>query len=72
MLYSRNLPVWERVVRGGGALLMAGCGWHFRSGPLGLIFAVSAAITLVTGLVGFCPMCALAGRRIDAKLREPQ
>jgi hypothetical protein len=69
MFYAKNLPTWERIVRVVGAALMALCAWHFRSGPAGIIFGVSAAVTVLTGLVGFCPMCALAGRRLDAKTK---
>jgi hypothetical protein len=69
MFYAKNLPTWERVVRVVGALLMALCAWHFRAGPAGVLFGVSAAITILTGLIGFCPMCALAGRRMAAKPR---
>lgn len=65
MLYVKNLPTWERVVRIVGAVAMAACAWRFRDGPLGWIFAASAAVTVLTGVFGFCPMCALAGRRLD-------
>lgn len=70
MFYAKNLPTWERVVRVLGAALMGFCAWHFRSGPAGIIFGVSAAVTVLTGLVGFCPMCALAGRRLDARTKD--
>jgi len=72
MLYVKNLPTWERIARVIGAMAMALCAWHFRSGPGGVIFGLSAAITVVTGVVGFCPMCALAGRRLDARNKARQ
>ena len=72
MIYAKNLPTWERVVRLGGATFMALCAWHFRSGPAGVIFGLSAGVTALTALVGFCPMCALAGRRLDAKTKVNQ
>lgn len=69
MLYVKNLPTWERLVRVLGAVFMSLCAWHFRAGPGGVIFAISAVATLLTGVVGFCPMCALAGRRLDARAK---
>ena len=63
MWYVKNLPVWERIVRFIGALLMGGCAWHFGMTPVGWVFAASAAITVLTALVGYCPMCAIGGRR---------
>lgn len=70
MVYAKNLPNWERIVRVLGAAFMVLCAWHFRSGPAGIVFGASAAMTVLTGLVGFCPMCALAGRRLDARAKE--
>jgi len=31
--------------------------------PLGLVLAASAVFTALTGLFGFCPACAMAGRK---------
>lgn len=68
MLYVKNVPVWERVVRvaaGGGvaalALGMLGGGWA------GWLAGASALGLAATGLVGFCPACALVGRRLDGQ-----
>ena len=63
--YAKNLPGWERTLRvvlsaaviaGTLALLAAPWSWVVASSALG--FAV-------TGLVGFCPACALVGRRLE-------
>ncbi len=67
MIYAKNLPTWERVVRIVGACLMALCAYHFRASPLGIVFGVLAVVTALTSVFGFCPMCALAGRRLDAR-----
>jgi hypothetical protein len=67
MWYAKNLPAWERIVRFGGALLMAVGAWHVGMTPIGWVLAASAAITVFTALVGFCPMCALVGRRAVEK-----
>ena len=72
MFYVKNLPAWERFVRVLGALLMATCAYHFWNGPGGLFFAATSGVTLLTAAFGFCPMCALAGRRLDQKLRAEE
>lgn len=70
MLYVKNLPLWERALRIGlgtaaaayAVLNMGGVwGWAMVAGGMG---------AALTGLFGFCPACALAGRRL-AK-RTPQ
>lgn len=65
MFYLKNVPNWERVLRivmGLMALGFAVMGW-------GATMAVGAGITgamlSMTGLFGFCPMCALVGRKLD-------
>ncbi len=61
--YVKNVPTGERVVRvvvglGGAAaavLLVPGVlGWALGAGVAGLA---------LTGLVGYCPMCAMVGRK---------
>ena len=67
MIYRKNLPGWERGARLLAAAAMAACAWYLRDGPGGLIFAMAAVTTALTSAFGFCPMCALAGRRLQAK-----
>ena len=65
--YVKNVPGWERALRlvlGGGAAAFA---LYSFPGPMGWLLAGSAAGIAVTGLVGFCPMCAMVGRRLDKK-----
>ncbi len=71
MIYTKNVPTKERLARGlGGAALIA-CGLIGMKGlPLGYVLAGSGLFTVLTGFVGFCPMCALAGRRIAQKIKE--
>jgi uncharacterized membrane protein HdeD (DUF308 family) len=63
-LFYRNMGSKERIVRVvGGALLMV-CGlFALNATPLGLAIAGVGVVSLVTGLVRYCPACALAGRR---------
>ena len=64
MFYFNNLPSWERIIRLIIAAATLFCAWRFFGKPAGYLFLAIGLITLVTGAVGFCPACALAGRRI--------
>ena len=67
MLYIKNVPTTERIIRIimgvallGLALARLGAttaGWI--AGAMGMTAALS-------GLVGWCPMCAMAGRKIES------
>ncbi len=67
MLYRKNIYAWEqwsRVIVGaaaaiGGLLLL---GW-----PWNLVVAASGIGLAVTGLFGWCPACAMVGRRLERK-----
>lgn len=68
MFHSKNLPAWERalrVVAGLASGAFAAMNWGGSSLAVGA--GVAGAVFAVTGLVGFCPMCALAGRRLAPK-----
>ena len=67
-MYRKNLPVWERVLRAGLAVALLIYALVFATSALLTTAAVvSAALIAVTGVVGYCPMCAIAGRRFLAK-----
>ena len=70
MLYQKNLPVWERTARVIAGILMGLCGFlgpGLAGTPVGLIIAGAGVATLLTGFVGFCPACAMAGRKLKAE-----
>jgi Protein of unknown function (DUF2892) len=67
MFYAKNLPTWERLVRLLAAVAMGSCAAHFWGTPFGYVWAVFGISMALTSVVGFCPMCALAGRRIATK-----
>lgn len=71
MIYTKNVPATERVIRAlaGFALIAFGL-MAMRGAPLGYILAASGVVAALTGFVGFCPMCALAGRRIQQNLKK--
>lgn len=37
--------------------------------PLGLVLAASGAAAMLSGMFGFCPACAMAGRRLPGEGR---
>lgn len=66
MFYVKNLPGWERVLRVIMALMALGyaaMNWH-QSG-LAVGAGVMGGMLAMTGLFGFCPMCAMIGRKLD-------
>ncbi|MGB9364469.1 MAG: DUF2892 domain-containing protein [Xanthobacteraceae bacterium] len=70
MLYRTNLPVWERTTRVVAGILMGLCGFlgtGLAGTPVGLIIAAGGGVTLLTGFFGFCPACAMAGRKLKAE-----
>ncbi len=65
MIYVKNVPGWERVVRivmGMVALGAAYALWGVSTA--GVVLAVAGAMFAMTGLMGFCPMCAMVGRKL--------
>jgi hypothetical protein len=63
MFYARNLPRSERWAR---ALLGAGIAalgvWLGKGWAVGLLAGSGAGLAL-TGFIGFCPFCAMVGRK---------
>lgn len=67
MLYRKNLPVWERAARTLAGIAMVACGFlapGFGGTQAGLLVAAAGAMTLITGFIGFCPACAMVGRKL--------
>ena len=64
MIYQKNLPVWERAIRvmiGLGLIAGGLVGLHGSAAGYGL--AVMGGMVMVTGFIGFCPACAMVGRK---------
>ena len=59
-MFKVNEANWDRIARVvlGILLLYVGFG-GVASGALGIVLGVLGAISLLTGLVGFCPLYAL-------------
>jgi len=66
MFYVKNLPGWERALRlGGGGMMIAGGLYWMPGSPMGYVAIAMGVMAGVTGLIGFCPMCAMVGRKLD-------
>lgn len=65
MLYFKNQPNSERFLR---VLLGVGAGVaavaHFGATATGYAVGAAGAMMALTGFVGFCPACALVGRKL--------
>jgi hypothetical protein len=66
MLYVKNVPGWERAAGVAmGAGLLAASVLHFGPTPVGWGVGAIGALAAMSGLLGFCPACAMVGRRLD-------
>ncbi len=66
MVYQKNVPGWERAVRIVAAVGLVGYAWAGHLPLLASAILTSAAVALVvTGFVGWCPACAMVGRRLS-------
>jgi len=66
MFYVKNLPNWERILRvimGVMSLAYAGMNWGVSGLAVGM--GIMGAVLAMTGLMGFCPMCAMVGRKLN-------
>lgn len=61
---KRNLPHWERTLRiGGGIFVTYAALSGFTQGVVTWLAYGTAATLILTAFVGFCPACAMVGRR---------
>ena len=64
MLYRKNVYRWEQWSRVVLGLAMAGLGLTFAGGIAGYLIAATGLGIAATGIIGWCPACALIGRRL--------
>ena len=62
--YVKNVPSWERVLRLLVSLLVVGFAVVSLDGILRIALSGGAVMFALTGLFGFCPACAMVGRRL--------
>jgi hypothetical protein len=61
---KRNVPVVERGLRVVAGIAGAGLAIAFARQPIGMWVGIACGLMFaVTGLVGYCPMCAIGGRK---------
>jgi uncharacterized membrane protein YhaH (DUF805 family) len=66
MLYMKNVPAWERIARVMmGAVLLAAALFYVGLTTAGWALGAAGAMAALTGLFGFCPACAMVGRRLQ-------
>jgi hypothetical protein len=65
MFYVKNVPTWERVLRVVVGLAVVAWSLLALAGVWSIVIAASAAGIVASGLFGFCPACAMVGRRLD-------
>ncbi|MBN8980236.1 MAG: DUF2892 domain-containing protein [Rhizobiales bacterium] len=64
MVYVKNVPGWERTIRIlMGIGLLAASVAYFGATTTGWVIGAIGAMAAMTGLVGFCPACAMVGRK---------
>jgi hypothetical protein len=73
MFYRKNLPGWERAMRSVGGVVMIAYGLFGMPGLPGMpgamagyLIAGTGAVAILTGFFGFCPMCAMVGRKLPS------
>ena len=64
MIYQKNLYAWEQICRVFlGLALAVAVWWGMSAGLVSYLLIAGGVILAITGVVGFCPMCAMVGRR---------
>ncbi len=79
MFYRKNLPGWERAMRSVGGVVVTAYGLFGMPGLLsmpglpgmsgtaaGYLIAGTGVVAILTGFFGFCPMCAMVGRKLPS------
>lgn len=64
MLYRKNVFAWEQVVRlvAGAAMIVYGL-MGAPGTTMGYVLAAIGLYTALTGVFGYCPACAMIGRK---------
>lgn len=63
--YVKNVPTWERLLRIAVAVAVVAFALFGLDGIARPLLAIGAIGFAITGLVGYCPACAMIGRRLD-------
>ena len=73
MFYIKNIPTAERIVRGlaGAAMIAFELLGGIGQPKLGYLIAAAGLMVSMTGFIGFCPLCAMVGRKVKHAAKEP-
>jgi hypothetical protein len=64
MLFRKNVGRRERIARIIAGAVMVLCGLlGLHATPLGLLVAAVGAMSIVSGVIRYCPACSLAGKK---------
>lgn len=63
MFYRKNVYAWEQIVRFIAGAAMIGAGLFWLGGWIGWGLAAAGLYTGLTGIFGYCPACAMIGRK---------
>ncbi|SDH79926.1 DUF2892 domain-containing protein [Variovorax sp. OV700] len=67
---KRNIPAWERAIRLClGVIAALGAFYYLPPGVLRALGVATAGMLGATAVVGFCPACAMLGRRAVGPLK---
>jgi len=70
MFYPKNVPNWERVIRvvfGLGLVALVLVGQSTISPLVAGVAILSAVFIILTGFIGWCPACAMVGRKLKSQ-----
>lgn len=70
MFYVKNLPMWERSLRIGLGTAAAAYAILNIDGMVAWTIMAGGVGAALTGIFGFCPACALAGRRLKKRAEQ--
>jgi len=59
--YRKNIGGLHQMVRVAAGIAVTVAALVYLAGPAAWLIALSGAVFALTGLVGYCPMCAMAG-----------
>ena len=61
---KRNVPVMERGLRVAAGIAVAALAFVYAPSAIRVYAGIAGGLVIaVTGLVGYCPMCAMIGRK---------
>lgn len=65
MFYIKNVPGWERIIRIAMGLMALGYAvMSWGASGLAVAMGIMGTMLAMTGVIGFCPMCAMVGRKL--------